>query len=333
MPLILTPRQLIHRAQFYQQLGQLIAAGIGVMKALEMTGRNPPARSFREPIRQMILELSHGATVAGAMRSLGRWMPSFDVALIEAGERSGRLDAVFRLLAGYYDDRARLLRQMISDLAYPVFVFHFAIFLFPFITFFSDGNGKAYLLKTFGVLIPIYAVIFTTIYSAQGRRGEDWRSFLERLLRPVPVLGTARQYLALSRLAASLEALLNAGVTVIEAWEMAAAACGSPALLRAVTAWKPEVVEGQTPAEAIRASNQFPELFVNLYYSGEISGQLDDSLRQLQAYYQEEGSRKLHALGRWFAQFIYLCVMGMVAYLVIGFYVGYFNQIKAITGP
>ena len=332
MPLIITPRQLTHRAQFYQQLGQLIAAGIGVMKALEMIGRSPPARSFREPIRQMILELSHGATVAGAMLSLGRWMPSFDIALIEAGERSGRLDAVFRLLAGYYDDRARLLRQMISDLAYPVFVFHFAIFLFPFIKFFSDGNGKAYLLKTFGVVIPIYAVIFMMIYSAQGRRGAGWRSFLERVLKPVPVLGVARQYLALSRLAASLEALLNAGVTVIEAWEMAAAACGSPALLRTVMAWKPEVVGGQTPAEAVRASNQFPELFINLYHTGEISGQLDDSLRQLHAYYLEEGSRKLHLLARWIPQFIYLCIAGMVAFKVIGFYSGYFNQLNDIMG-
>ena len=49
--------------------------------------------------------------------------PPFDIALVQAGEHSGRLDAVFKLLAAYYNDRAALLRQMISDLAYPAFRF------------------------------------------------------------------------------------------------------------------------------------------------------------------------------------------------------------------
>src|SRR5436190_418415 len=82
----------------------------------------------------------------------------FDIALIEAGEQSGRLEACLQLLADYYRDRAQLARQVISDLAYPVALFHFAIFIFPFAQFFTSGNWRAYLLQTFGVLIPIYAV-------------------------------------------------------------------------------------------------------------------------------------------------------------------------------
>ena len=114
----------------------------------------------------------------------------------------------------------------------------------------------------------------------------------------------------LSRLAAALEALLNAGVTIIQAWEMAATASGSPAILKAVLAWKPQVEAGQTPSEAVNASSQFPELFANLYHSGEISGQLDDSLRRLRDYYQEEGTRKLHLLAQWVPRFIYFVVAG-----------------------
>ncbi len=332
MSLILTPRQFTQRAHFYQQLGQLLAAGVSVVDALGLLGRNPPDRSYREPIRQMLLQLSEGATVSEATLHLGRWMPAFDIALVQAGEHSGRLDAVFKLLADYYNDRAQLLRQMISDLAYPAFVFHMAIFLFPFLDYFRNGDGTAYLVKTFGVLIPLYAAIGLMIYSAQGRRGAQWRSFVERVLRPIPVLGAARHYLALSRLAAALEALLSAGVTIIEAWEMAASASGSPAITRAVLAWKPEVVSGQTPAEAVRASPQFPELFANLYFSGEVSGQLDDTLRRLRTYYHEEGSRKLHLLAQWFPRVIYFMVAGLVGFKVISFYTGYFNQLNDIMG-
>jgi type II secretory pathway component PulF len=332
MPLIVTPRQLTQRAQFYQQLGQLAAAGIPIPTALDMLMRNPPSRAFREPIRLMIGQLATGATVSDAMQSIGKWIPSFDIALIRAAEHSGRLDVVFKLLANYYDARAALIRQMIGDLAYPVFVFHFAILIFNFIAWFQSGMSvTVFALRVTATLAPIYFAVWLMIFASQGRRGEKWRAFFEAILRRVPLLGTARHYLALSRLAAALEALLNAGVTIIEAWEMAAAASGSPALQRTVLAWKPQLVGGQTPSEAVNAApRQFPEVFANLYHSGEISGQLDESLERLRTYYHEEGTRKLHLLAKWVPQLIYLCVAGFVAFRVINFYTGYFNQLNEI---
>ncbi len=332
MALILTPRQLTQRAELYHQLGQVTAAGIGLTNSLEMLSRNPPARSYRAPLEHIVKSLGQGATFGDSLSQLGHWTPSFDIALIRAGEQSGRLDAVFKLLGNYYVERARLLRQMISDLAYPLFVFHFAIFLFPFIQFFTDNNLHAFLLRSFGVLIPLYAVVFGVIYAAQGRRGATWRAALERIIRPVPVLGTARHFLALSRLAAALEALLNAGVTIIEAWDLAAAASGSPALIRTVAAWRPRVVAGVTPAEVVGESAQFPELFANLYRSGEISGQLDESLQRLHAYYNEEGTRKLKLAAKWGPQAVYMGVAVLVGYKVISFYAGYVDQIKQAGG-
>ena len=36
----------------------------------------------------------------------------------------------------------------------------------------------------------------------------------------------------------------------------------------------------------------FPDLFANLYSSGEVSGKLDETLKRLYAHYQEEGTHK-----------------------------------------
>jgi type II secretory pathway component PulF len=330
MAAILTPRQFSQRADLYHQLGQLAAAGVGLINAVEMLARNPPARSFRAPLRQIVSELAQGCTFTEAVQRCGHWVSSFDLALLQAGEQSGRLDAVFRILSDHYTDRAQLTRQMISDLLYPVFVFHLAVFLFPFISFFQTGNWVMFGLKTFGLLIPLYLIIFLIIYALQGRHGFLWRSLVESILRPIPVLGAARQYLALSRLAAALEALLNAGVTIIEAWDLAAAASGSPALARAVAEWRPRVVAGKTPAEEVSACRNFPEMFANLYYTGEVSGQLDDSLRRLSKYYQEEGRRKLHNVAKWGPQFFYLGVAAMVGFKVIAFYTDYFNSVGKV---
>ena len=330
--IVITPGQLTRRAELYHQLAQLTVAGLPILRSLEQIGRHPPSRSFRAPLRIAIQEITNGSTFTEALAQTGNWIPSFDIALLKAGERSGRLDACFRVLADYYTDRARMARQMISDLAYPVFLFHFAIFILPFADVFTGKISLLiYALKTFGVLIPVYVIGVLLIYAGQGKHGEAWRSFIERVLHSIPILGTGRRELALARLSMALEALINAGVSIVEAWELAATVSGSPELRRAVYAWKPAVLAGQTPSEAIGASGKFPDMFDNQYHSGEISGKLDETLKRMRQYYQEEGTRKIHAVSQWVPRFIYLGIALLIGWRIVGFYSNLFSEQDKIT--
>ena len=108
------------------------------------------------------------------------------------------------------------------------------------------------------------------------------------------------------------------GRTIVK-W--AAAAARTPALFARCTSG------GRTPAEAVNASPGFPELFANQYTSGEISGKLDETLRRLHQYYQDEGSRKLHAVAQWTPRAVYFFIMMMIAVYVVRFWTGYFKQI------
>lgn len=330
MPLILTPGQLTQRSELYHQLAQLTAAGLGIVGSVQQLERHPPARSYRQPLRRLLDGLAKGFTFSESVQRAGSWVTAFDIALLEAGERSGRLDACFRLLADYYTDRARLARQMIADLAYPAFLLHFAVFIFPFPKLFLSWNWFAYFTQTFGILIPIYLVLAVLIYATQAKHGEVWRSFIERLVRLIPILGTARRELALSRLAMALEALISAGVSIIEGWELAATVSGSPALRRTVYDWGRDVRAGATPGEALNASGRFPDLFANQYMSGEVSGKLDEVLRRLHTYYQEEGTRKMRAVVQWTPRLIYLMVALGIGYYIIKFWSGYYGEIQKV---
>jgi type II secretory pathway component PulF len=337
MSLVVTPRQFSQRAEFYHQLAQLTSAGIGLLQALEQLKRNPPGNSYREPIQRLLLELAQGRTFAGSLQQLGGWLPEFDISLIDAGERSGRLDACFRLLADYYNDRARITKQVISQLLYPVGLIHLAVLVFliilPFAkSQFNIGRIPLFLMQAALVLAPLYLGTAFIIYVTHSRQGEKWRALVESLLRRIPVLGKAQHYLAIARLAAALEALISAGVNIIQAWDLAANASGSLAVRRAVAAMKPGVVAGGTPAEAIRSHSIFPDMFSNLYASGEVSGKLDETLRRLYSHYQEEGTHKLQMFAQWLPRLIYFLVAGMIAYKIIQFWTGYFNQISTITG-
>lgn len=335
MPLIITPGQLSRRAELYYQLSQLTAAGIGIIQALEQLARHPPSRSFRQPLQLMVQRIHEGDNFTGALRATSGWLPQFDLALIEAGERSGRIDTCLRALADYYSTRAKLTKQMIGQLVYPVGLVHFAVLVFLIIIPFAGSQFSAslplLLLKAVLILSPLYLATAFLIYAMQGKRGEIWRSSIETVLHRVPLLGSARRAMALARLSLALESLLSAGVNIIEAWPLAAEATASPALCRAVAAWQPALDEGRTPAELVRDSRAFPEIFSNFYASGEVSGRLDESLRRLHVYYHDEGTRQLEAIAAWTPRLIYGIVAVIIAFKVIQFYSAYFNQIGALT--
>ena len=77
----------------------------------------------------------------------------------------------------------------------------------------------------------------------------------------------------------------------------------------------------------VRQSGAFPDLFASLYHSGELSGQLDETLRRLYKHYSEEASRKLHAVAQWTPRLIYFGLLLAIAYQVISFWTNYYGNL------
>lgn len=329
MPLIVTAGQLSRRANLYHQIGSTLAAGLPLMQSLELLGKSSEFRADHHALGILLQQLTSGSTFAEALATTGNWSPEFDTALLAAGERSGRLDTAFRQLSEYYGERARLVRGIMADLAYPLFLVHMAILIFPpeLLTHLVwQGQVAAFVFAKLMALLPIYGFVFIALFALQGRRGETWRHWIERLIYPVPLLGTAMRNLALARLAAALEGLINAGVSIIEGWELAARAAGSPALRRVVAGWRPLLEAGETPSELVRASGAFPEIFASLYYTGEVSGRLDESLKRISRLYMEEGTRQLRAVAQWTPRLIYFAVALAIAYHIVSFWTNYYGK-------
>lgn len=331
---MVTPGQLKQRAELYHQLGSLIGAGIPLIKALEMVAVNPEIRVSQKAIQSLIQCLKSGLTVTDSMVQVQGWLPEFDIALLSVGEQSGRLDVSFKALSTYYAARAAIISETIAGLVTTAATLHFFLLIFPlgFLTAFAQGimNNDfsaclPFLIEKVVVFGALYGGVAFLIFACQGKRGEGWRALMESLASPIPFLGSAQKFLALARLSGALESLISAGVSIVNGWELAAAAAGSPRLRRIVSKWKAPLASGVTPAELVSQAAYFPEMFVNLYNTGEMSGQLDDTLRRLQVYYQEEGFRKLRLFTRVMNGTIYGLVVLLVAYNVIRFYANYLN--------
>jgi type II secretory pathway component PulF len=337
---IVTPGTLNRRAELYHQLGSMLTAGVPLIKALEMASANRSLRTSQKTFRGLIQHLQSGLTFGESMVQVQGWMPEFDVSLLSVGEQSGRLDASFKQLATYYAFRASIIRETINSLITTLATLHVFLLVFPlpYLVQFAMGilNGNyvaciPFIIQKVEVFGAAYGAVFLLIYACQGKHGERWRALVEAIEQLIPILRTALRYLALSRLSAALESLIRAGVNIIEGWQMAAVASGSPQLREEISSWKAPLVAGATPSEMINQSKCFPDMFANLYNTAEISGQLDETLDRLHEYFLEEGMRKLRTFTYIMNGTIYGLVVLLVAYNVFGFYLGRMNNILQMT--
>jgi type II secretory pathway component PulF len=351
---MVTPGTLNRRAQLFEQLAAMIAAGVPLTKAMEMAARNRSTGIPRKVLEQLTHHLQEGHTFADAMQLVSgqkRATPQgievslksghrayalseFDVALLSAGEESGRLDATFKLLARYYASRAKIINDTISGSIITIVTLHVFLVVFPigFLIAFVQGivNNQfsqclPFLIEKAVVFGLLYAGVASFAFAGQGNRSEGWRALVESIFSIVPVLRTAIKDLALARLAMALEALTNAGVPVVRSWELASAACGSPHLKREVLNWTPQLEHGTTPADMVAQINYFPDTFTQLYQSGEISGKMDDTLIHLRTFYEEEGFRKLTSFRYIVTYVVYFAIAIAIGIFIIRFWLNYFS--------
>jgi type II secretory pathway component PulF len=304
-----------------------------LFEAFSQLALRPPARSLSGEIGAIHRELLRGHTLTESFAAARAKVTAFDLALIEAGETSGRLDRVFRELSQHHRDSARFARRALGGIAYPFFLMHLALIIFPMqrlTDIFTKGDLTGFVVQKIIVFGLIYSMIFVGLWLTQGSRGEGLRAALEKVFHFVPQLGGARQSQALSRMAAALGGLFAAGVDVIRSWETAAEASGSPALKRAVSTWRRRIESGERPSEILLGTPEFPQRFVSLYTTGEASGKLDASLEHLHRHYAEEAARKFTMFLVLLSGVVFGSVALAVAYQVISFWLGYFDQINEV---
>jgi type II secretory pathway component PulF len=339
--MIFTPGQLSRRAELYRQLGAMITAGVPLIQSLQMASNNNSLTASRKTMSALVGHLQNGLTFQDSMARVQGWMPDFDKALLSAGEHSGRLDWTFKLLANDYASRAAIIREMLWQMLRTIVTLHVLILIFPLgpliglvLGIMNNNYGQCvvFFVERGAVFGLLYGTIFLVIFACQGRHGEGWRSIIESITQIIPVLRKAHQYLVLSRLASALEALVSTDVSIIQAWPLAAAASGSPYLKRQVATWAPDLESGHTPAQLVSYTRYFPEMFANLYHTGEISGKLDESLNRLQNYYRDEGFMALRIFTRIVNGVVYAFVALVVAYFFITFWLNYYKNLFGAMG-
>jgi len=284
-----------------RELSLLVGSGVPMLEALkslagEMRGH------WKDLLHQLADDVSSGMSLS---RSLEQYpvFPNFYTKLVASGEASGMLDMVLKSLADFLEEEAKTKAKVKSALIYPIFMlavgavvlsFIFGFVMPRIIRIFRD-SGKALPFVT-KVLIGIsnlfinywWVLLILVILAVYGARKyyRKERLRVDGLLMKVGVLKS----LFLSRFTRALGFLLEGGLPVVKALELAGPSSGNLAIEEAVHDARQKLSEGADLSQSLK---EFPPVFVQLLGTGQKSGKLSESVKKAALSYDEDFKRRL----------------------------------------
>jgi type IV pilus assembly protein PilC len=304
------------RAVLYHNLANLLDAGVPLLRSVVSCSaglNNKLARQF-----PLLAETIHtGNTLAEAMRRHPKHFGRLDIITAEVGETSGRLPQALHQLADWYFLTQRLRGIIISGLLLPILLVHIAAILVPLPRFIlGQSNLTQYLCTVILALLPVYLVIFA-VFAIRRFTPETGplRRVLEGALSLVPVLRKGLRDLALSRYNRAFHMLFSAGVSGIQAAELAVDCTGNALIARRLRGAAESARQGNLFCEGF--DPRLPVEFRESWCIGEESGSLDITTQRLADNYAESAETLLKEFARWLPRIIYFIIMIMMAAAIL----------------
>ena len=295
------------RLPFLESLHDLTSSGLSAGEAVRLLSTRIKEPRLRTLCAGVWERISEGAPLS---RALGNYPEVFDSAtvnLIQAGEATGSLnDTLARLIAHLVEQR-ELRSQLMSALAYPVFmvfvsggvILFFLTFLLPRLqTLLSSLGGKMptstklligasnFALSIWGIMAVVAVVIGITSFLA-WRQTPAGRAQTDAWLLKLPLIGpfiVAQTVLSFSQ---TLSVLLENGITASEALRMTEKQIGNEVHREAFKTATGRVLEGESLSVAMMRTGCFPDLVLDRLAIGENTGNVVPSLKQIAQAYQK----------------------------------------------
>ena len=320
-------------ATAYQQIADLLRAGVPLLRALRLLGRsraNPRLASVMNDVAEAV---SDGDHLADAMAEHEDVFPSVQIAMIRAGERGGFLEEVLERMGSFIEHQAELKGKVIGNLIYPVVLLFVGIgvvvfaltFLVPqFSGFFSDPSqlplptrmllGASEFLQTQWLI-----VVITLVVLAAGawwlRRQPAVRRAVARWQLKVPKLGVLSRDLAVGRFARILGTLLENGIPMLPAMQIGRDATGHILLQDAIDEAIESVRAGEKLTEPLAKSGMLSDEVVEMVSVGESANNLPNVLVKLAETIEKRADRMLSGFVRMMEPLL-LLGMGAVVFFI-----------------
>jgi type IV pilus assembly protein PilC len=332
-------------AIFSRQIAAMMSAGVPMVQAFEIIANGQKNARFKNMLVEIRQSIEGGSSLHEA---LGLYPVEFDELyrnLVHAGESAGVLDTVLDTVATYKERMESIKSKIKKALFYPIMVMVVAflvtmillLFVVPvFQQTFAEAkvelpaptqiivSASAFMQSYWWVVLgtivgSIVAVIFFK------KRSLKFAHFLDRLSLKIPVLGDILNKSAIARFARTLGVTFHAGVPLVEALEAVSGATGSIVYGDAVRQMRDDIAVGHQLQLAMRQTNLFPNMVVQMTAIGEEAGSLDHMLFKVAEFYEEEVETAVDTLASLLEPLMMVVLGVLVGGMVIALYLPIFK--------
>lgn len=328
--------KLSEKALLYRELSKLVGADFHLDRSLNLLLRQQPSHARRTWLQGLQRGLEEGKGIADSLRvHCAPFAGTLELALIEAGERSGRLNDAFSHLARFFEAWDVAMRQAMGAMIYPLVLAHMGIVLPELpgvVTASMQGEGLSWR----GMLMPL-AILWLIILSLfllwrwLSRIGAH-SAAVDAWLGRIPLIGGVRRHWALARFSQVFHACLLASMRMTECIQLAGAASHSGLLARASEDAAKRIAAGETIAGAMADVHGFPMVFVHGVATAEEAGTLDHEMNRWAATESIEAADAVQRAAQWLPRVAYGFVVIYVAYRIItmmsSYYTGMMDQLQ-----
>jgi MSHA biogenesis protein MshG len=334
---------------FCRQLATLLKAGVPLLRSLQGLYESAAKASFAELLERLRQQLESGRQLSAAMQREEPVFSRYMVGMVRVGEATGRMSEVFMGLYAQLSFERENHAQVRSALRYPIFVLCAAaaalvvlnIFVIPaFAKLYKGLHTELPLVTTLLIavsdfFIHYWGALLAVVLVAAGSLGwalrtEAGRRIRDRVLLRVPIIGALVRKAALARFTKSFGVALQAGITVVDALQVALETTGNVVLSERIGQMKASAERGETLAKAARATGVFTPTILQMIAVGEETGALAEMMSEVADYYQKEVEYAVKGLAAQIEPIMIVLMGCMVLVVALGVFLPMWDLSRAV---
>ncbi len=338
-------------AMITRQIATMLSAGVPLVTTMEIIGRGHEKLKMRELLGTILNEVQTGIPLSEALRPHRLYFDDLYVDLVAAGEHSGSLDLVFDRIAIYREKSEALKSKIKKAMFYPAAVVVVAIAVTTLLLLFVVPQFQE-IFAGFGAELPAFtqlvigisealqaswyifaAIIIVAIFLFRRahRKSPLFRDKVDMLILKIPIIGSILHKASMARFSRTLATTFAAGVPLIDGLESAAGASGNAVYRQAILKVRTEVMAGMQMNVAMRTTNLFPDMLIQMVMIGEESGGLDDMLNKVANIYEMQVDDAVDGLSSLIEPIMMVVIGTLVGGLIVAMYLPIFEMGKIVS--
>jgi len=331
-------------AVFSRQFATMINAGLPVVTALKVLGKQAGNIRLQRALLQIAADVEAGESLSAAFNRQNKCFPTVMIQMVAAGEVGGILDEVLERLATQLEKEEIIRQKVRSALIYPSIVSCVAVLVVVFLMMFvvpkfvevyadlgSDLPAMTKLLITASNAVKGYWWLGAALVAGgivgfkMWVKTDEGALLVDKVLLRVPVFGPLINKQATARFSRILSGLLSSGVTILKALAVVEKVVGNRVIANAVRNALEEVRQGQNLVRPLKASNVFPPMVTEMITVGEETGTVEEMLAKIADFYEEEVQRTAEGLSASIEPLIIVGLAVTVGFIVASMMMPIFN--------